>query len=134
MSKGLETQLVRECAPTLAGIKTANLFNYKYSSREEFMQELAEANKQLNVKGLYIEVLRCGDASALIYVYRRSLFCFVDQFDEQIFLHNISIHEDIFILCISVILFQRKNSFLLVQVQCVTVQEIFFCSIYRMIQ
>ena len=38
MSKGLETQLVRECAPTLAGIKTANLFNYKYSSREEFMQ------------------------------------------------------------------------------------------------
>ena len=37
MSKGLETQLVRECAPTLAGIKTANLFNYKYSSREEFM-------------------------------------------------------------------------------------------------
>ena len=73
MSKGLETQLVRECAPTLAGIKTANLFNYKYSSREEFMQELAEANKQLNVKGLYIEVLRCGDASALIYVYRRSL-------------------------------------------------------------
>ena len=73
MSKGLQTQLVRECAPTLAGIKTANLFNYKYSSREEFMQELAEANKQLNVKGLYIEVLRCGDASALIYVYRRSL-------------------------------------------------------------
>ena len=47
MSKGLETQLVRECAPTLAGIKTANLFNYKYSSREEFMQELAEANKHI---------------------------------------------------------------------------------------
>ena len=45
MSKGLETQLVRECAPTLAGIKTANLFNYKYSSREEFMQELAEADE-----------------------------------------------------------------------------------------
>lgn len=73
MSKGLETQLLSECAPTLAGIKTANLFNYKYSSRAEFMQELAEANKQLNIKGLYIEALRCGDASALIYVYRRSL-------------------------------------------------------------
>lgn len=73
MSKGLETQLISECAPTLAGIKTANLFNYKYSSRAEFMQELAEANKQLNIKGLYIEALRCGDASALIYVYRRSL-------------------------------------------------------------
>ena len=71
MSKGLETQLVSECAPTLAGIKTANLFNYKYSSRTEFIQELAEANKQLNIKGLYIEALKCGDASALIYVYRR---------------------------------------------------------------
>lgn len=77
MSKGLETQLISECAPTLAGIKTANLFNYKYSSRAEFMQELAEANKQLNIKGLYIEALRCGDASALIYVYRRS-FLFRD--------------------------------------------------------
>ena len=72
-NKKFEHLLAFHCAPTLAGIKTANLFNYKYSSRAEFMQELAEANKQLNIKGLYIEALRCGDARALIYVYRRSL-------------------------------------------------------------
>lgn len=73
MSSRLEAQIVIECAPTLAGIKTANLFNYRYNSRTDFMMELDEANKELNIKGLYIRALRCSDTSALIYVYRRSL-------------------------------------------------------------
>ena len=52
MSKSLELQIVSECAPTLAGIKTANLFNYKYSDKEAFILELDSANEELNKKGL----------------------------------------------------------------------------------
>ena len=48
MSKSLELQIVSECAPTLAGIKTANLFNYKYSDKEAFILELDSANEELN--------------------------------------------------------------------------------------
>ena len=73
MSKSLELQIVSECAPTLAGIKTANLFNYKYSDKEAFILELDSANEELNKKGLYIKALRSSDTSALIYVYRRNL-------------------------------------------------------------
>lgn len=73
MGKRLESQIVSECAPALAGIKTANLFNYKYTDMRELMLELENANKELNIKGLYIDVLKYTPTSALIYVYRRSL-------------------------------------------------------------
>ena len=32
MLRKLENEIVKECAPTLAGIKMANLFNYRFVS------------------------------------------------------------------------------------------------------
>lgn len=73
MLRKLENEIVKECAPTLAGIKMANLFNYRFVSEDEFDSEIKTANMNLNEKGVYIEVLRKTDMSSLIYVYRPSM-------------------------------------------------------------
>jgi len=68
----LETELIVQCAPTLAGLKTANLFSCKFTSRELLEKELDEMNRLLGEKGVFIELLRVKEKLALIYVYRRS--------------------------------------------------------------
>ena len=35
MLRKLENEIVKECAPTLAGIKMANLFNYRFDCQYE---------------------------------------------------------------------------------------------------
>ena len=62
--------IVQHCSPTLAGIKTGNIFTCRFSSREALMSEIRRLNKALGVKGLRILPLRIGSSSALIYVYR----------------------------------------------------------------
>ena len=44
--------LVRHCAPTLAGLKTANMFNCEYDSEEEMREDLRELNRRLSSKGV----------------------------------------------------------------------------------
>ena len=68
----LETGVVTNCAPTLAGMKSANLFNYRYTSRAEVLRELDDMNKKLNVRGVYVETLLWRSESVLIYVYRKT--------------------------------------------------------------
>lgn len=68
----LERQLIVHCSPTLAGIKTANLFNYSYERLEDFMGQLRTANETLNGKGIYIEILRIQASGALLLTYRRN--------------------------------------------------------------
>ena len=62
--------VIRHCAPTLASIKTANLFSCKYESREELYASIRSLNRRLSGKGLRILPLKCRDGRALIYVYR----------------------------------------------------------------
>jgi hypothetical protein len=66
----LELDLVKECAPTLAGLKTANLFNYQFDSIDSMNKELLKMNSLLNKKGVYLQVLRISTTRALLYVYR----------------------------------------------------------------
>ena len=66
----MQKYLIDHCAPTLAGLKTASLFNLTFSSREELDEKVLMANNMLNEKGLYCEVMRLRQTSALIYVYR----------------------------------------------------------------
>ena len=40
----LENKLIEHCAPALAGLKTANMFNYKFSSIDMFFWELQDVN------------------------------------------------------------------------------------------
>lgn len=62
--------LVHNCAPTLAGIKTASLFTCPCPSRAEFLDRVRETNCWLRTKGLRLLPLRFSDSKALIYLYR----------------------------------------------------------------
>lgn len=65
-----EDYLVRNCAPTLAGIKTANLFTCPFESKDILLDSIRRMNKRLSGKGLRLLPLRFSDKKALIYLYR----------------------------------------------------------------
>lgn len=47
----LERYLIEHCAPTLASLKTANLFTYHYDNGGELSEHLAEWNLSFKSKG-----------------------------------------------------------------------------------
>lgn len=65
-----EDFLIRNCAPTLAGIKTANLFACPYENKAEITEALCRFNRILSQKGLRVLPLRYSGKKALIYLYR----------------------------------------------------------------
>jgi len=65
-----EELLVKHCSPTLAGIKTGNMFVCRYDSLSEMQSSVRLWNKELSGKGLRILPLRYSMSSALIYIYR----------------------------------------------------------------
>ena len=67
----LDEIIVKHCAPTLAGLKTGNLFAYEYENNKELDVELHKWNYILNEKGIFIVSIRRKNGRALIYVYRR---------------------------------------------------------------
>jgi hypothetical protein len=67
-----EEMIVRHCSPTLAGIKTGNLFSCNCASTDQLASEVRDLNKKLVPKGLRIIPLRVHQGRALIYVYRPS--------------------------------------------------------------
>ena len=69
----LEACIIQHCAPTLAGMKTANLFSYRFASTDEMKMELKEQNQKLNEKGVFVEILKSDESKALIYVYRKNM-------------------------------------------------------------
>ncbi len=62
--------LIRHCAPTLAGIKTASLFTCPYETQDTLLDSVRQLNKRLTPKGLRILPLRFSEKKALIYLYR----------------------------------------------------------------
>lgn len=67
-----EEIFVRHCSPTLAGIKTANLFTCRFENEEEMRKSVRELNGILVKKGIRVLPLRYQDNRALIYAYRPS--------------------------------------------------------------
>lgn len=67
-----EEMIIKHCSPTLAGIKTGNMFTCPYKSDGELRASLCTWNKALAKKGLRILPLKCADGKAIIYIYRRS--------------------------------------------------------------
>ena len=53
-----EQYLIDNCSPTLASLKTANLFNYRYSSTDELNKAVWRWNKELSGKGITVTVPR----------------------------------------------------------------------------
>ena len=67
-----EEMLIQHCSPTLAGLKTGNLFNCHYQSYEEVLSFLRKWNTALKDKGVRLLPLRFHNGKVLIYVYRPS--------------------------------------------------------------
>lgn len=67
-----EMMLIKHCAPTLAGIKTANIFNCRYESEEQLKRELRRLNCKLRRKGIRVVPLKKTPERVLIYAYRPS--------------------------------------------------------------
>ncbi len=66
----LKELLVRHCAPTLAGLKTANMFSCRYADAAALRDNIDRLNRLFSGKGLRVLLLRCREGRALIYVYR----------------------------------------------------------------
>ncbi|MBR2294896.1 MAG: DUF3793 family protein [Clostridiales bacterium] len=63
-------QLVRNCAPTLAGIKTGSLYTITFRDPRALRDDLIRLNKTLGRKGIRIIPLKMYKDHALIYLYR----------------------------------------------------------------
>lgn len=65
----LKEVMIEHCAPTLAGIKTGNLFTIR-GEKEELDAEIRELNGVLTRKGLRLIPIRKGKDKTLVYLYR----------------------------------------------------------------
>ena len=65
-----EDLLIRHAAPTLAGLKTANLVNCRCDSVDKLFRALSSLNRRLGSKGVRVMPLRVWDGRALVYIYR----------------------------------------------------------------
>ncbi len=65
-----EDHIVRNCAPTLAGLKTGSTFVCTYESEEALLDSLRSANRKLLPRGVRAVPLRRRGNKALIYVFR----------------------------------------------------------------
>ena len=61
---------VRECSPTLAGMKAGNMFSSNFESFEELKNYVNKLNEILNPKGVQVVILRYRDGFSLIGVFR----------------------------------------------------------------
>ncbi len=68
----LEEYLIDCCAPTLASMKMASMFNCRFDREEELHKWLDTWNKTFCKYGLHLYVLRKWDNAALVYVFRKS--------------------------------------------------------------
>ena len=66
----LDKALVAHCAPTLARLKTGNLFTIFHLPEEEVATQVAAWNLCLGKKGVRLTVLRRGKRGTLLYVFR----------------------------------------------------------------
>lgn len=59
-----EELLIQHCSPTLAGIKTGNLFSCPCTSKAEIMEDVRQLNRRLARKGLCIMPLKIANGRA----------------------------------------------------------------------
>lgn len=66
-----ESLLITYCAPTLLGMKQANLFSCPIESQQELLYELDKYNILLNPKDIYFKVLYTCKSRIFIITYRK---------------------------------------------------------------
>ena len=67
-----EDMIIRHCSPTLAGMKTGNMFSCLFADVDEMRACVRDWNGLLVKKGLRALPLKFHDNRALVYVYRVS--------------------------------------------------------------
>ena len=74
ISRTFEAVLVRQCAPTLAGMKPGSIFCFNHSPLEVSRQRVCQWNKQLAPFGLTVQILleRPSSSSVIVFVYRHN--------------------------------------------------------------
>ncbi len=65
-----EELVIAHCSPTLAGIKTGNMFTVRIEEGMDIDSEIRELNSLLRKKGLRVIPFKKTNAYALIYIYR----------------------------------------------------------------
>ena len=65
-----EDYLVRNCAPTLAGLKTGSIFTCPCEDQKLLLNAIRQLNRRLCHKGLRLLPLRFSDRKALLYLFR----------------------------------------------------------------
>ena len=65
-----EETVIRCCAPTMACLKTGNMFNCAFDTHAQMTDELRRLNQRLGRKGLRILPLRWQNGRALLYLSR----------------------------------------------------------------
>ncbi|MCQ2513945.1 MAG: DUF3793 family protein [Ruminococcus sp.] len=68
-----EDLIIKHCSPTLAGLKTGNLFSTAYVSRSDTEDYINKLNAIFSSKGVRVIPLKFGNGRALIYVYRPAM-------------------------------------------------------------
>ena len=65
-----ERLLIDHCSPTLAGLKTGNMFPVNVKPGQDICDELRQLNRMFREKGVRIVMLRRNGKKALVYLYR----------------------------------------------------------------
>ena len=69
----MDHYLIEHCAPTLASIKTANLFRVSFDTQKNLFDAVRRWNNTLRDKGVLCFCLCLHEHTALIYVVRMSV-------------------------------------------------------------
>lgn len=72
MARKFDSYLVRQCAPTLAGLKVGNLFCLEAADGVLLCDVLARWNRSLNPKGVFACIVAEKRGRYYVYVYRKS--------------------------------------------------------------
>lgn len=72
MTEKYDSYLVRQCAPTLAGIKVGCLFCLESGCGCLVCKVVARWNRMLNGKGVYARVIAEKNGRSFVYIYRRA--------------------------------------------------------------
>ena len=70
-----EELVIRQAAPTLAGIKTGSLFPCPCGEKRALLEEIRAFNRRYQARGLCLLPLRFTEGKALLYLYRPAALC-----------------------------------------------------------
>lgn len=69
----IEKYLIEHCSPTLASLKTANLFSVSLDSEHDAYLQLEQWSSLLAPKGIELFIIKKQGGTALVYVFRRAM-------------------------------------------------------------